>query len=131
MLTFSYANAHSCIHIHPHTGSDLSLQDGETPFLRSARIMRHLRAATDSKNPGKIDEKGRSRMINLINLNSRSRMIDLNSRSRMINLNSRSRMIDLNSRSRMINLNSRSRKIKLICRSCMMDPICPALHFEC
>ena len=31
---------------------DLALQDGETPFLRSARIMRHLRAATDSKIPG-------------------------------------------------------------------------------
>ena len=74
-----------------HTGSDLSLQDGETPFLRSARIMRHLRAATDSKNPGKINEKCRSRMINL---SSRSRIINEIGRSRMINEIGRSRMMD-------------------------------------
>jgi hypothetical protein len=36
----------------PLEKTDLDLQEGETPFLRSARIMRHLRAANDSREPG-------------------------------------------------------------------------------
>jgi hypothetical protein len=36
----------------PLENTDLDLQEGETPFLRSARIMRHLRAANDSRLPG-------------------------------------------------------------------------------
>lgn len=36
----------------PLDKTDLDLQEGETPFLRSARIMRHLRAANDSRDPG-------------------------------------------------------------------------------
>ena len=36
----------------PLSPADLELRPGETPFVRGARIMKHLRAANDSKIPG-------------------------------------------------------------------------------
>ena len=46
--------------LHP---ADLALRDGETPFLRAVRIIKHMHTANDSKLPGEHCTSGSSAYV--------------------------------------------------------------------